>query len=79
MAEDDDVKLSPGDIEKLKQVKGLLDQATGLLNDIPDDVREEYGDLEDAISKVEEASDLVSGCMTDDDAGGSAEASGAAG
>jgi chloramphenicol 3-O-phosphotransferase len=73
MSDEDDVKLSPGDVEKVKQAIALVAQATGLIEDIPDDVREEYGDLEDALTTLEKATDLMVGAVEPDD-NGTAEA-----
>ena len=63
MSEDNDVKLSPEDITKCKKALEMLGAASSFLEDISDDVREEYGDLEDAISKVEEARELLDGVI----------------
>lgn len=70
MAEDEEVKLSPEDIEKLKGLIAVIDQASATLNDIPEDVREEYGNLDDAIAKLEEVSELIGDCLPEDAAGG---------
>lgn len=75
--EDEDVKLSPADVEKMKAARSAISQAQAALQDIDDDVREEYGDLEDALSKLEEIDDLIEGCMPEgEDNGGSGAAEG---
>lgn len=58
---DDDVNLSPEDIAKIKRAQELVAQANNLLEEIPEDVREEIGDLEDALSKLDEVSELLMG------------------
>lgn len=70
---DEDTTMSPEDIEKLKQAKAHISQASTLLQDVPEDVREDYGDLEDAITKLEEADGLVEGCLPTDEGAGTGE------
>jgi hypothetical protein len=75
--EDDDAQLSPQDIEKLKTVSKYISQSLALLNDIPEDVRETCGELDDAISKLEEADDLIGTYMPSAEASASADDDGA--
>jgi len=72
--DNDDVKLSPQDLEKIKKVKDMISQVAVLLQEIPEDVREEYGDLEDCISKAEEIDDLLSGITDSNNVEGGNEA-----
>jgi hypothetical protein len=75
--EDDDAQLSPQDIEKLRTASGYISQSLALLNDIPEDVRETCGELDDAISKLEEADDLIGTYMSPAEASASADDDGA--
>lgn len=73
MSDDDnneDAKLSSQDVVQLKRCKDLIVQAKGILEDIDDGVREEYGDLEDALSKLGEAEDLIEETIPEDGEGG---------
>lgn len=79
MSEDnnEETTMSPGDIEKVKAAKAAVAQAEAALNDIPEDVREEYGELEDALSKLDEVADHLNEVVSPDENGDGAGAAAA--
>lgn len=64
---DDDNGLKGSDLKAAKAAKDHLTKAIASLNEIDDGVREENGDLDDAISQLETALETVESAIGDGD------------